>query len=184
MVRDLAGHSYIAASAEVGGSETPGLLPWRVLVLQERGAALGPAWRVMRSMALLGGLSAVLAGIERHRCTGLPGVPSTFAQLLRSGLLDKHDTSSLRYVTQAGAAMAPALGARVRAAFPNARLHVMYGQTEATARIAYVPPESLAGNTDSIGIAIAGGRLRLVDETGAEVARAGEAGEQIGRAHV
>lgn len=63
MVRDLAGHSYIAASAEIGDAQAPGLLPWRVLVLQERAAALGPAWRVMRSMALLGGLSAVLVGL-------------------------------------------------------------------------------------------------------------------------
>lgn len=122
--------------------------------------------------------AAVLAGIERHRCTGLPGVPSTFAQLLRSGLLDKHDTSSLRYVTQAGAAMAPALGARVRAAFPNARLHVMYGQTEATARIACLPAEDFDRKPGSVGKAIAGTTIRIVDAEGREVPR-GATGELV-----
>jgi long-subunit acyl-CoA synthetase (AMP-forming) len=38
---------------------------------------------------------------------------------------------------------------------------VMYGQTEATARISYVPPERLSEKLGTIGVPIPGGRLRL-----------------------
>jgi long-subunit acyl-CoA synthetase (AMP-forming) len=44
------------------------------------------------------------------------------------------------------------------------RFFVMYGQTEATARIAYVPPDRLSEKPDSIGIAIPGGDLRIAEE--------------------
>lgn len=56
------GTRYLAASREVGSSALAAL-PWSVLVLQERGAALGPAQAVMRSMAWLGGLAALTVGL-------------------------------------------------------------------------------------------------------------------------
>ena len=58
---------------------------------------------------------------------------------------------------------------------------LMYGQTEATARIAYVPPEALAGNADCIGVPIPGGELRLLDESGRPVETCGVAGELVYR---
>ena len=63
LVRDLGGTRYFAAGAELGRGAAAALLPWRVLVLQERGAALAPAWSVMRSMALLGIGAALLIGL-------------------------------------------------------------------------------------------------------------------------
>ena len=62
-VRDLAGSRYFAAASNIDSATEPALVPWRVLVLQERGAALGPAWRVMRSMAALGVAAALLVGL-------------------------------------------------------------------------------------------------------------------------
>ena len=47
----------------------------------------------------------------------------------------KVDLPELRYLTQAGARMSPELGNQLRATFPGARLFVMYGQTEAAARL-------------------------------------------------
>src|SRR6476661_3801729 len=82
----------------------------------------------------------VLKRIASHGCTGFSGVPATFARLLEVSGLAGYDTTSLRYITQAGAAMTPALTARLRAAFPSVQIFVMYGQTEAGARLAYVPP--------------------------------------------
>ena len=70
LVRDLAGTRYFAASADLGSAAAPALLPWRVLVLQERSAALSPAWNVMRSMAVLGigaALAIGLAGVWTSR---------------------------------------------------------------------------------------------------------------------
>jgi acyl-CoA synthetase (AMP-forming)/AMP-acid ligase II len=94
-------------------------------------------------------------------------VPSTFARLLALEHLDGHDLSSLRYVTQAGAAMSREMAARVRGAFPGTRLFVMYGQTEASARLAYLPPEDADRKAGSVGLAIPGVELTVRDGGGA-----------------
>ena len=72
--------------------------------------------------------------------------------------------------------MAPALAARVRQAFPQARLFVMYGQTEASARLTWLPPERLDDKLGSAGVPVAGVELQLRREDGSEAA-AGEPGE-------
>lgn len=110
----------------------------------------------------------VLADIAAHRCTGLSGVPSTFARLTSLSEIG-HDLSSLRYVTQAGAAMTPALTEKLRALLPQARIFVMYGQSEATARLAYVPPEDLGRKLGSAGRAIPGVRLKILGPEGQEL---------------
>jgi acyl-CoA synthetase (AMP-forming)/AMP-acid ligase II len=120
----------------------------------------------------------VLEEIQRHRCTGISGVPSTFARLLRAGSLDRFDLSSLRYLTQAGAAMTRALTSELRRALPWVNVFVMYGQTEASARLSYLPPEDLERKAGSVGIAIPGVRLRVVDSEGLEVPR-GTVGEIV-----
>ncbi|MBP6797139.1 MAG: AMP-binding protein [Luteimonas sp.] len=112
----------------------------------------------------------ITEALARERATGFSGVPSTFALLLDRGQLDRHELSSLRYLTQAGGAMAPALAARVRQAFPQARLFVMYGQTEASARLTWLPPERLDDKLGSAGVPVAGVELQLRREDGSEAA--------------
>jgi acyl-CoA synthetase (AMP-forming)/AMP-acid ligase II len=90
----------------------------------------------------------VLETIQDERCTGLSGVPSTFASLLRVEDLDRFDLGSLRYLTQAGGAMTPSQTRRVRAIFPEAKLFVMYGQTEAGARLSYLLPTIWTARSD------------------------------------
>lgn len=108
----------------------------------------------------------VVASIARHRATGFSGVPSTFALLLDRADLRAHDLSSLRYLTQAGGPMGPALARRLRDALPGTRLFLMYGQTEATSRLTYLPPERLDEKPGSVGIPIEGVSLRVADEGG------------------
>lgn len=96
--------------------------------------------------------------------TGFAGVPSTFALLLTRVKFAEYDLRSLRYLTQAGGAMAPALTARVMQTFPQAELFVMYGQTEATARITYLPPRRLLDKLGAVGVAVPGARLEIHDE--------------------
>jgi long-chain acyl-CoA synthetase len=114
--------------------------------------------------------------IARERITGFSGVPSTFALLLERVKLADYDLSSLRYLTQAGGAMTPTLTRRLRAALPHARLFVMYGQTEATSRLAYLPPERLDEKLGSVGIPVDGVELRIVHEDGRDAA-IGDIGE-------
>lgn len=118
------------------------------------------------------------AEMREARCTNIAGVPYTYELLDQTGFRES-DLPELRFMTVAGGRIDPGLAERFRRHLSAAgkRLFLMYGQTEATARIAYVPPESLAGNLDSIGIAIPGGALRLLDEQGTPVERAGEVGE-------
>lgn len=84
----------------------------------------------------------VLDRIDEEGVTGLSGVPSTFAILLARSRIAERRFPSLRYVTQAGGAMPVAHIERVRAALPDARLFIMYGATEASARLSYLPPRS------------------------------------------
>lgn len=114
--------------------------------------------------------------IVRERITGFSGVPSTFALLLERVKLGDYDLSSLRYLTQAGGPMGPTLTRRLRAALPGARLFVMYGQTEATSRLTWLPPERLDEKLGSVGIPVNGVSLRIAREHGGD-ADTGEDGE-------
>ncbi|MFN2371292.1 MAG: class I adenylate-forming enzyme family protein [Candidatus Krumholzibacteriia bacterium] len=133
--------------------------------------------------------SAVVDTMAAQRATTFAGVPSTYAILAARTDFLTRTLPDLRTLTQAGGGMAPALVRRVRDAFAGrARLFVMYGQTEACARLSWVPPERLKEKLGSIGIGIPGvellvrredGRECAVDEVGQVVAR----GENIMRGY-
>lgn len=94
--------------------------------------------------------------------TCFAGVPYTFDLLDRVDFKDM-ELPSLRYITQAGGRLHPdqvrkyaQMGER-----DGWKLVVMYGQTEATARMAYLPPELAAAHPRSIGIPIPGGSFTI-----------------------
>lgn len=107
--------------------------------------------------------------------TSFAGVPYMYETLHRLRF-DPEGHRSIRTFTQAGGALRRDLIAHyhARATATGARLVVMYGQTEATARISYVPPERLGTKIGSIGIPIPGGRLRLEPLEWGEVVGASE----------
>ena len=113
---------------------------------------------------------------EREGCTVLAGVPSSFQQLLRASTFGKRELPSLRLIQQAGGKLPPVLIEELLAVKPAATLFVMYGQTEATARLSYLPPDKLREKTGSIGNGIPGVELRVLNESG-EPVLAGERGE-------
>lgn len=110
--------------------------------------------------------------------TGFAGVPSSFNVLLHRSRLREDVPPSLRYVTQAGGAMAPELTRELLAALPGVRIFIMYGATEASARLSWLPPERLAEKIGSIGVAIPGVTLRVLREDGTE-AEVDEPGELV-----
>lgn len=97
-----------------------------------------------------------------HDGTSLHGVPYTFELLDQVGFEHLH-LPHLRYVTQAGGRLAPATVRRYAqlGAQRGWRLHVMYGATEATARMAHLPPELAAAHPSTIGIPIPGGSFEI-----------------------
>jgi long-chain acyl-CoA synthetase len=125
--------------------------------------------------------AAVLKEMVEEKVTGFSGVPSTFAYLVhRSPLAAMRDQlASLRYVSQAGGHMSKTTKEELRRILPaHTDIVIMYGATEAAARLSYVDPSRFGDKMDSIGKAIPGVRLKVVKEDGAD-APAGEVGELV-----
>jgi len=120
----------------------------------------------------------VLTRMLNTQCTGFAGVPSHFQILLRSSSIRKKKFPSLRYVQQAGGHLAPSFIRELQEALPEAQVFVMYGQTEATARLSYLPPEYLDSKPESIGKGIPGVNLQVLNGSGDEVLP-GEVGEIV-----
>ncbi len=111
-------------------------------------------------------------------CTGFAGVPSHFQLMLRNSSLRRKSFPHLRYVQQAGGHLAPSFVRELCAALPTTQVFIMYGQTEATARLSYLPPEYLSAKLGSIGRGISGVSLRVLNNAGQDV-RPGEVGEIV-----
>lgn len=122
----------------------------------------------------------VLERMSEQRATSFAGVPSTYYLLLSRTKLASYDLSSMRYCTQAGGPMKTESIAGFRQALPAVEFIVMFGQTEATARLSYLPSSKLEEKAGSVGIAIPGVELAVVDEQG-EVLVPGEVGEVYAR---
>ena len=167
--------SYLALSPEdVVGMVLPFYYVYGNSVLHTHIAA-GATIAHLGSLAFL---AQVIQGLQDFACTGFSGVPATFARLAGFGHFARYDLSRLRYVTQAGAAMTPALIGKLRAAIPTTQVFVMYGQTEASARLSYLPPDRLDDKLGSAGKAIPGVTLKICDPQGRELPR-GALGEVV-----
>jgi acyl-CoA synthetase (AMP-forming)/AMP-acid ligase II len=121
-----------------------------------------------------------LDSLAASEATGLSGVPSTFAILLNRSNLAERPLAHLRYVTQAGGPMAAAMQERLIEALPGKQIFIMYGATEASARLSYLDPQDLPRKLGSIGKPIPRVELSVLREDGTE-ADTGEVGELVAR---
>ncbi|UUR08268.1 AMP-binding protein [Sphingomonas glaciei] len=117
----------------------------------------------------------VVRAVERTQATVLAGVPPLWVQLAEqewggAGM-------SLRTLTNSGGHMPEPLVRRLRAMLPQARLHLMYGLTEAF-RSASLDPELVDKKPDAVGVAIPFAELSVRRPDGSEAA-AGEEGELV-----
>lgn len=126
-------------------------------------------------------LGAVINDMKNHKCTGFAGVPSHFQILLRkSDSFTSTEFPDLKYVTQAGGKLSTVFIDEFRAAHPNVDFVVMYGQTEATARLSYLPAELYEKKKGSLGKGIPGVELRVVNGENKQI-KPGEVGEIIAK---
>jgi acyl-CoA synthetase (AMP-forming)/AMP-acid ligase II len=123
---------------------------------------------------------SLLDQIEGTAATGLAGVPSIYQTLLRNTSFVQRRLPTLRKLQQAGGKLPEALISELADAVPHAEVFVMYGQTEATARLSYLPPEMLKAKLGSIGKGIPGVTLQVVGPDGVPVAP-GIVGEIVAR---
>jgi len=126
--------------------------------------------------------ASVLKQMEEFAVTGFSGVPSTYAYLLhRSPIASYRERlSSLRYCSQAGGHMPKQIKEGLRKVLPDhTEIFIMYGATEASARLTYLPPEWFGEKIESIGIAIPGVTMKVLDNDG-NTLHAGETGELVG----
>jgi acyl-CoA synthetase (AMP-forming)/AMP-acid ligase II len=122
--------------------------------------------------------NTVVATMQRERPTGFSGVPASFYMLLSRSDFPKLDWSFLRYMNSGGGGLRISAVRQLQDILPKTSICITYGQTEASARLGYLPPKMLDAKIGSIGIAAPGNKLRVVNEQGRDV-EVGEIGEII-----
>ena len=120
------------------------------------------------------------AFFREAEATSFGGVPYTYEMLDRMRFY-RMDLPSLRTMTQAGGKLPLALHEKFAedARAKGRRFVVMYGQCEATARMGYLPAEKAVEKCGSMGIAIPGGKFRLIDADGEQITTPGITGELV-----
>ena len=121
--------------------------------------------------------------VREHACTSFAGVPYAYQIMRRIGF-EKLSLPALRTLTQAGGKLPTPLVVHYHQLMQarGGRFFAMYGQTEATARMSYLPPARLPEHAGSIGIAIPDGELLVADlHDGRELREPGQTGELVYR---
>lgn len=118
--------------------------------------------------------------LKANFATTFGGVPYLY-EMLKKLRLGQMNLPSLKYITQAGGKLSPELSLEFAdiCAQKGIKFYVMYGQTEATARMSYLPPEYARTKAGSMGRAIPGGRFWLEDEGGNVIEESGTPGELV-----
>ncbi|MFW9767189.1 MAG: class I adenylate-forming enzyme family protein [Candidatus Thorarchaeota archaeon] len=158
----------------------------RMMVVLPFSYCYGASW--LHSLTKVGGQNVlnnrfmfpgkVLDEMVEKKCTGFAGVPSTFQILLRRSPLKKMKFPDLRFVAQAGGKLTNPFIIELVETLPTTDIFIMYGQTEATARLSYLPPKLLESKLGSCGKGIPRTTLEVLKEDGTPVGP-GEIGEIV-----
>ncbi len=124
--------------------------------------------------------NTIVDALERHRATSFSAVPEGYYSLLSMSDLHARPLPHLRYMSVAGGSLKPSAVVEMAQLLSPAEFYVMYGQTEASPRLAYLPPHLAQTHPESIGQAIPGVELRVLDPDGRETA-VNETGELCAR---
>ena len=104
-----------------------------------------------------------------------PGVPFHYQTLRRLGF-ERIDLSTVRVMTQAGGMLDLVTRNKVHSFMDqrSGRFHVMYGQTEASPRITTLSHEDFPSYSETVGTALPGGKIEIIDASGSELPIGGE----------
>jgi long-chain acyl-CoA synthetase len=107
---------------------------------------------------------SIMEALSCLRATSFSAVPEVYRMLLKFGQLEKWSLRDLRYMTVAGGELRYELAAEIERRIAPASFYIMYGQSEATARLACLPPQQMHVRRGSIGKAITGVELAVMDD--------------------
>ena len=118
--------------------------------------------------------------LRNNNATTFGGVPYIY-EMLKKLRFEGMNLQSLRYITQAGGKLSLELSAKFVdiCSEKGIKFYVMYGQTEATARMSYLPWDHARSKVGSMGIAIPGGQFRLEDKNGKVIDQSDTQGELV-----
>ncbi|HEX9263544.1 MAG TPA: AMP-binding protein [Candidatus Binatia bacterium] len=122
----------------------------------------------------------LLEGIQKYRVSVFESVPIVFQLLLGVKNLASYDTSSVKIAAMMGTSIPLPLLRAFQAAQPHIKIIQGYGLTETSPLITLVEPDRAEARMGSIGRAVPGVEVKIVDDSGKEV-RDGEPGEIITR---
>jgi long-chain acyl-CoA synthetase len=118
--------------------------------------------------------------LKDQKASSLSGVPYTF-EILKKLKFSQMDLPFLKTLTQAGGRLKEDVNKEIseHAIHSGKRFFVMYGQTEATARMSYLPPQYSISKQGSIGFPIPGGEFHLIDNNGNTIQEPDITGELV-----
>lgn len=119
----------------------------------------------------------VIRQFSRHHITGFAGSPTIWAMILQLSNVGPEDVSTVRYITNAAAAIPAPFVPRLAALFTAAKIYLMHGMTECI-RTGFLPPDEALLNPTSIGRAMENVELWIVDDEGRRLGP-GETGELV-----
>ena len=123
----------------------------------------------------------LLKALKEEEITGFAGMNPIWVKLFNERYSKKPDYEFpyLRYITNTGGKVPRSIVTKMREFFPNTKIYLMYGLTEAF-RSTYLPPEELDKRPDSMGKAIPNVEILVVNSHGEECTP-GEPGELVHR---
>ncbi len=122
--------------------------------------------------------SVVMKLVAQWRATTFFGVPTTMILLAQTPGITALDWSSLRLIAYSGAPMPVRAIEKLRDLFPGVRLHNFFGLTETTSVTTVLEDEQALARPDSVGRAVPGLQLGIVDDDGAMLPP-GQVGELV-----
>ena len=143
----------------------------------------------LTTMMLMGGTvvhqntplaAEIVRSLNKYSITGLAAVPPLWNQIVRLLKENNNTLPSLRYITNSGGKISPAVLELMPDVFPDVNIYLMYGLTEAF-RSTYLSPEKFHNKKGSIGKAVPGAEIYVIKHGEGVIMRPGEPGELVHR---
>ena len=123
-------------------------------------------------------VGSIINELKKYKCTSFYGVPSTFEILLKKTDFVKKNFKYLKYIAQAGGHLHNNYKKIIMSKYMKS-FYIMYGATEASPRLSYVPPNRLKDKLNSIGIPLPGVKFKLFKVKNSKYFQLGASGNNI-----